>query len=192
MSGTGAPRAVLDADIVFSRVLHELMGRVAKGLELLDLVWSEELLAETRRALVEKKGLSEDAAARWAGYLPQNFPDGETDLSEAATSVELGALTDDPDDHHVCRLAIASGAAHLFTHDRGYLRVALQGHGVEVAAPDSFLTGAFDEAPEGFLDLLERQAADWVGGRPVSELLAAIERAGAAGFAGTARAAFGL
>jgi len=38
---TGAPRAVLDADIVFSRVMHELMGRVAKGLELLDLVWSE-------------------------------------------------------------------------------------------------------------------------------------------------------
>lgn len=172
--------------------MHELMGRVAKGLELLDLVWSEELLAEAKRSLAEKKGLSEDAAARWAGYLPQNFPDGETDLSGAATGVELSALTDDPDDHHVCRLAIASGAAYLFTHDRGYLRAALQGHGVEVTAPDSFLTVAFDESPEGFLDLLERQAADWAGGRPVSELLAAIERAGAKRFAGKARAAFGL
>lgn len=127
--------------------MHELMGRVARGLELLDLVWSEELLAETRRSLVEKKGLSEDAATRWAGYLPQNFPDGETDLGGAATSVELSALTDDPDDHHVCRLAIASGAAYLFTHDRGYLRSALQGHGIEVTAPDSFLAAAFDEAP---------------------------------------------
>jgi predicted nucleic acid-binding protein len=192
VSGTGAPRAVLDADIVFSRVMHELMGRVARGLELLDLVWSEELLAEARRSLVEKKSLSEDAAARWAGYLPQNFPDGETDLSGAATSVELSALTDDPDDHHVCRLAIASGATYLFTHDRGYLRSALQGHGVEVTAPDSFLTAAFDDSSEGFLDLLERQAADWAGGRPIGELLAAIERAGAAGFAGRARAAFGL
>lgn len=192
MSRTGAPRAVLDSDILFSRVLHELMGRVAKRLELLDLVWSEELLAEARRSLVEKKGLSADAAARWVGYLPRNFPDGETDLSGAATSVDLDALTDDPDDHHVCRLAIASGAAYLFTHDRGYLRAALQGHGVEVTTPDSFLAATFDESPEGFLDLLERQAADWAGGRPVSELLAAIERAGAAGFAGTARAAFGL
>jgi predicted nucleic acid-binding protein len=192
VSGTGAPRAVLDADIVFSRVMHELMGRVAKGLELLDLVWSEELLAETWRSLVEKKGLSEDAATRWVGYLPQNFPDGETDLSGAATSVELSALTDDPDDHHVCRLAIVSGAAYLFTHDRGYLGSALQGRGVEVAAPDSFLTAAFDESPEGFLDLLERQAADWAGGRPINELLTAIERAGAERFAGKARAAFGL
>jgi len=172
--------------------MHELMGRVAKGLELLDLVWSEELLAETRRSLVEKKGLSEDAAARWAGYLPQNFPDGETDLSGAATSVDLSELTDDPDDHHVCRLAIASGAAYLFTHDRGYLRPALQGHGVEVTAPDPFLTAAFDEASEGFLDLLERQAADWAGGRPIDELLTAIERAGAERFAGKVRTAFGL
>jgi len=167
------------------------MGRVARRLELLDLVWSKELLAEARRSLVEKKGLSEDAAARWVGYLSQNFPDGEPEnLTGAAASVDLSALTDDPDDHHVCRLAIASGAAYLFTHDRGYLRSTLQGHGVEVTAPDSFLTTAFDEASEGFLDLLERQAADWAGGRSVDELLAAIERAGAAEFAGKARAAF--
>lgn len=191
MSRTGPPRAVLDSDIVFSRVLHELMGRVAKRLGLLDLVWSEELLTEARRSLVEKKGLSGDAAARWVGYLPQNFPDGETDLTGAAASIDLNALTGDSDDHHVCRLAIASDAAYLFTHDRGYLRSALQGHGVEVTAPDSFLTAAFDEVSESFLDLLERQADDWAGGRSVDELLAAIERAGAAGFAGKARAAFG-
>lgn len=191
MTRTGAPRAVLDSDIVFSRVLHELMGRVAKRLELLDLVWSEELLAEARRSLIEKKGLSEDVAARWVGYLPQNFPDGETDLTGVPASVDLSTLTDDPGDHHVCRLAIASDAAYLFTHDRGYLRSALQGHDVEVTAPDSFLTATFDEASEGFLDLLERQAADWTGGRSIDELLSAIERAGAAEFAAKARAAFG-
>ena len=43
-----ASRAVLDADIVFSRVLHELMGRLATGARLFDLVWSEELLDEVR------------------------------------------------------------------------------------------------------------------------------------------------
>lgn len=52
------PRAVLDADIIYSRVLHELMGRVASDLRLLDLFWSEELLAEARKSLVEKKGLA--------------------------------------------------------------------------------------------------------------------------------------
>jgi len=39
-------------------------------------------------------------------------------------------------------------------------------------------------------DLLERQAADWAGGRSIDELLAAIERAGAAEFASKARVAF--
>jgi predicted nucleic acid-binding protein len=191
VSRTGAPRAVLDSDIVFSRVLHELMGRVAKRLELLDLVWSEELLAEARRSLVEKKGLPEDVAERWVGYLPQNFPDGEIDPTGVAASIDLSALTDDSDDHHVCRLAIASGAAYLFTHDRGYLSSALQGHGVEVIAPDSFLTSAFDDSSEGFLDLLELQATEWAGGRPINELLAAIERAGAKRFASKVRAALG-
>jgi hypothetical protein len=42
------PRAVLNADIIFSRVLHELMGRIAAELRLLDLFWSEQLLAEGR------------------------------------------------------------------------------------------------------------------------------------------------
>lgn len=189
MSRTGPPRAVLDSDIVFSRVLRELMGRVAKRLGLLELAWSQELLAEARRSLIEKKSLSEQAATRWVGYLPQNFPDGEEDLAGAAESVDLDALTDDPGDHHVCRLAIASGASYLFTHDRGYLHAALRGHGIEVTAPDPFLAMAFDDSPEGFLDLLERQAADWAGGRPIDELLAAIDRAGAKSFAGKVRAA---
>lgn len=191
MSRTGAPRAVLDSDILFSRVLHELMGRVAKRLELLDLVWSEELLSEAKRSLVKKKGLSEEAAERWVSYLPQSFPNGKVDLADSAADIDLGGLTEDPDDHHVCRLVLESDAAYLFTYDRGYLRDGLYAHGVEVTSPDPFLVAAFDDSSDGFLDLLEQQAANWAGGRPVDELLAAIERAGAANFAGKARAAFG-
>lgn len=56
------PRAVLDADVIFSRVLHELMGRLATGARLFDLVWSEELLDEAKSSLIERKGLSTEAA----------------------------------------------------------------------------------------------------------------------------------
>jgi predicted nucleic acid-binding protein len=114
-------RAVLDADIIYSRVLHELMGRVADDLRLLDLVWSDGLLAEARRSLAEKKGLTEKVAARWVDYLPRNFPDGRTDVVGVGDG-DVETLTDDPDDHHVCALAIASRASYLFTHDRGYPR----------------------------------------------------------------------
>ena len=191
MSQADPPRAVLDADIIYSRVLHELMGRVADDLRLLDLVWSDDLLTEARRSLVEKKGLTEEVATRWVDYPPRNFPDGRTDVAGAGTA-DFDALTVDSDDHHVCALAIASRASYLFTHDRGYLREALRGQGVEVTAPDPFLVAAFDADPEGFLELVELQAGGWAGGRPIKELLAAIERAGAEHFAGKVREALGL
>jgi hypothetical protein len=56
------PRAVIDADIIYSRVLHDLMGRVAGDLGLLDLVWSRQLLAEAEQALIKRKGLAEEVA----------------------------------------------------------------------------------------------------------------------------------
>ena len=50
------PRAVLDSNVIFSRVLHELLGRVAASLRLLDVIWSDELLAESERADLRGKG----------------------------------------------------------------------------------------------------------------------------------------
>lgn len=187
MSHRDPPRAVLDADIIYSRVLHELMGRVAKRLRLLNLVWSEELLAEAKRALVQRKGLTDDVAQRWVDYLSENFSAGRIDIGEALTSVELDALTSDPGDRHVCALVIASDAHYLFTHDRGYLRDRLTAHGIAVTDPDSFLVNALDDQPEGMLGLLELQASTWAGGRTIEELLDAIARAGAGRFASKAR-----
>lgn len=188
MSEPNRPRrAILDADIIYSRVLHELMGRVARRLRLLDLFWSEELLAEARKSLVEKKGLTDDAAQRWVDHIPQNFPAGHVKVDERLSTIDLSSLTSDPGDRHVCALALASHADYLFTHDRGYLREGLRRHGIDVAAPAVFLDLAFDTQPQGMLEILKLQANTWAGGRPVEELLAAIERAGAPTLANRAR-----
>lgn len=69
-----APRAVLDSDVIFSRVLHELFGRLATGPRLLTLIWSDELLAEAQSALVRRKPTTEQAADRWVGFLANAFP----------------------------------------------------------------------------------------------------------------------
>jgi predicted nucleic acid-binding protein len=183
----GRSRAVLDADIIYSRVLHEFMGRVARDLRLLTLFWSDELLAETRESLIEKKGLTPDVAQRWVDRLPQNFPTGQVQIGKTLDTIDLTSLTSDPGDHHVCALAIASNADYLFTHDRGYLRDGLSSYGVQVITPDEFLTAAFDSDTQGILEILELQATDWGGGRPTEELLDAIERAGAPRFADKAR-----
>ena len=181
------PRAVIDADIIYSRVLYELIGRVAGRLGLLDLVWSQELLTEAKQALMQRKGLAEDVAQRWVDYLSRNFPNGETSIEEALCAAELDALTTDPGDRHVCALAVASGADYLFTHDRGYLADRLADHEIKVTDPDTFLAAAFESQPQAMLELLELQASLWAGGRPVAELLDALERAGAVTLAAMAR-----
>ncbi len=192
MTDAHPPRAVLDTDIIYSRVLHELLGRVADELRLFDIFWSEELLAEATDALIEKKGLAGEVARRWVEHLPRNFPAGRTDLSEVPSATDLSGLTTDPADHHVCALAVVSNADYLFSHDRGYLRDGLQRYGVEVLAPDEFLATAFDTHARGMLSILELQASTWAGGRPIEELLAAIERAGAPALADKARRSLSL
>lgn len=180
------PRAVLDADIIYSRVLHELMGRLATEARLFDLIWSEELLAEARKSLVRGKGLTVEVADIWVGHMRREFPGGGIDPSIIAADVDLGSLTSDPNDLHVCALAIAGRADLLFTFDRGYLEEPLRDRGVDVPDVDRYLAAQLAEQPIAIMRVVERHADVWRGGWPVEELLAAYERAGGPGFASAA------
>jgi predicted nucleic acid-binding protein len=181
------PRAVLDSDIIFSRVLHELMGRVATRLRLFDLFWSDQLLTEAKASLIRRKGLSDEVAQRWVDYLRQSFPHGRTEVDRPDDS-RAASLTVDPGDHHVCDLCVTAGVDYLFTHDRGYLRSALQERGIAVVRPEQFLLTAFEEQPQAILAVLELQAETWAGGQSIGELLDALERAGAGQFVSVVRA----
>ncbi len=175
------PRAVLDTDVIFSRVLYELLGRLALRQRALTLIWSDELLAEAERVLTARKALPAAAAARWVGYLRKAFPHERVDLTTLDVGVNLGSLTSDPDDEHVCGLALAGGAELLLTFDHGYRRAELQALGVDVVDPDVYLTELLAEEPEAVLASVEATARAWGGGRPVGELTAALVRAGADG-----------
>lgn len=176
-------RAVLDADIIVSRVLHELLGRLAVGPRLFDLVWSDELLGEARSSLVNQKGLSDEAAEAWVGHIRREFPRGRVNPVKVADDLDVESLTRDPEDVHVCALAIAGNAELLFTFDRGYLKEPLRAHGVEVPDLDRFLVDQCKQQPEVFARVVERQAEVWSGGHPVAELLAAFSRANVPRFA---------
>lgn len=182
------PRAILDSDIVFSRVLHELFARLALAGGFLTLIWSDELLAEAERALIEKKQLPADRAAAWVGLLKTHFPAGRVDPASLAPAVNISELTRDPDDEHVCALALAGNVEYLFTFDRGYLHAALLDRGVRVLSPDVFLSALIDQEPESFVDILRRQRAVWTGEqRTLAELIDAFEHARCPMFAKKAR-----
>lgn len=182
------PRAVLDTNVIFSRVLYELLGRLALQQRLLTLIWSDELLAEAERVLMARKPLPAAAAAQWVGYLRRAFPRERVDLATLDAGVALGSLTTDSEDEHVCALAVAGGAELLLTFDRGYQRVELQALGVAVLDPDTYLARLLAEEPGAVLVSAEATARAWGGGRPVGELVDALGRAGAEQFAEHLRA----
>jgi hypothetical protein len=129
------------------------------------------------------KGLNEHVADRWVGYIRLSFPDGRTSIADALRAHDVAAMTRDPDDQHVCALALAAGARYLFTHDRGYLAGSLAAHGIRVLRPDAFLVTVFDDEPDAIIDVLRIQAHQWAGGRSVDELVDALSRANAPIFA---------
>lgn len=184
-----APRAVLDTDVIFSRVLYELLGRLALQQRLLTLVWSDVLLAEAERVLTARKLLPAAVAEQWVGYLREAFPQEHVDLGALEVGVDLGSLTRDPDDEHVCALALAGRAELLLTFDHGYRRAELEAFGVTVLDPDAYLAGLLGEEPDAVLAAVRSTARAWGGGRPVGELTDALARAGAARFAEQLRAA---
>lgn len=189
MSERRPRRAVLDSDVIFSRVLYELLGRLALQQRLLTLIWSEDLLAEAERVLTGRKPLPAAVAAQWVGYLREAFPHERIDLRTAPADVELRSLTRDSDDEHVCALAVAGGADLLLTFDRGYVHEQLRAHGVVVLDPDAYLTALLAEEPDAVLASVTATARVWGGGRSVGELTEAFARARAEQFAARLRAA---
>jgi predicted nucleic acid-binding protein len=183
------PRAVLDTDVIFSRVLYELLGRLALQQRLLALIGSDELLVEAERVLAARKPLPAAAAAQWVGYLREAFPQERVDLDRLDPGVDLGPLTSDPDDQHICALAVAGGAELLLTFDHGYQQAELEALGVTVRDPDAYLTELLAEESGAVLASVEATARGWGGGRPVRELVEALGRAGAEQFAAGLRAA---
>jgi predicted nucleic acid-binding protein len=185
------PRAVLDTNVIFSRVLHELLGRAAGTADMLELIWSEELVAEATRVLIEQKGLSRKNAKLWVGLMTDAFPAGRIDISQIPAGLDLSALTSDEDDHHICALAVAGSADYILTFDKSFNLEGLQGLGIQAIEPDVFLSAAIDEDPESFCEILTEQAAAW-GARSTQELIDAIERTRTPVFAAKARKLFRL
>jgi predicted nucleic acid-binding protein len=183
----GTPRVILDASVLYSRVLHELFGRLALENQLFEIAWSDELLAETKQALIERKPVSEPIAERWVSYLRAAFPEGRVDIAATGRDVNLTELTDDPDDEHVCALAIAAAPSILITFDHGFHAEALAHHQVTVTHPDDYLAPLCDEQLDPLLAIIEHQAAAWHS-RPVPQLIDALERAGAPRLANRLRA----
>lgn len=100
-------RVVLDACVLYPFSLRDILLRLAEC-ELYDLYWSDRILAETTRNLVESGVMPQQAADRLETAMRGAF-DGSV-VSAAAIGQLEPAMTNHPKDRHVLAAAVAAHA----------------------------------------------------------------------------------
>ena len=149
------------------------------------VVWSEDLLAEVERVLVEHKGLASDQAVYFCDCIRSAFPDGEISRDEYSHLIDSRTGADPAD--HVHSAAVAGGAATvLLTSNIGDFPEIDLG-GARRLTPDSYFVEVLDAFPNEVLAVVENMGSDRREPQTIDATLAALERAGLKQFAAMAR-----
>lgn len=139
----------MDTATLYPVSLADLVLRLAE-LGMFEFVWSDHLLAEVERVLVEYKGLARERAAYFCDCIRGAFPDGRI-APEGYLPLVATRTGPDPDDHVHSAAAVAGAATVMLSADRkGY--------------PPSDILPARRRHPDAFLaELLRRYPGDVVG-----------------------------
>ena len=173
--------AVLDACVLYPFSLRDTLLRLAEQ-ELYVVRWSDRILEEVRRNLVEER-VTEEQAGRLLGALRDVFPEAKV-AGDAVARLEV-SMTNDPRDRHVLAAAVAAQAGAVVTFNLDdFSEEACAPHGVEAVHPDDFLMTLFRIAPGAARRVVTEQAEDLVN-PPISrdQLVESLRRAGVPQFA---------
>lgn len=171
----GAPRVLLDANVLFPTVLREILIGVAET-GAYRPVWSPRILEEWARATRRLRDGAEAIARAEIAILRDEWPRAEVTPTDELIA---GITLPDPDDAHVLAAAIAGGADTLLTLNRAdFPNRLLAPYGVIPRDPDGFLT-ELAEARADVAQVLEavRARTEAIAGRRI-ELRPLLKRAG--------------
>jgi predicted nucleic acid-binding protein len=176
--------AVLDANVLYPFSLRDTLLRLAE-FELYTPLWSERILNEMRRNLIEHR-LTEAQAASIEQAMRATFEEAEVDAAEIERLEP--AMANDPKDRHVLAAAVAAESELIVTFNLDdFPTEACEAVGVEAIHPDEFLLDLNDLAPAAVRAALDQQAADLHPPWPPEQLLTALTTAGIPRFAQTIR-----
>ena len=163
----GAPKAVLDACVLYPTVLREILqGAAAAGL--FQPVVSERILREWVLATAKLGPDVPAVAAAEAALFRAAFP--RAVVAERA-DIEARLLLPDPNDRHVLASAIASGADAIVTFNaQDFPGHVLAAEGIARRDPDGFLWELQSRHPEVMATVVEavRAKAEVISGQPVA------------------------
>lgn len=150
-------RAVLDACVLYPMSLRDTLLRLAE-LEYYEVYWSEKILDEMCRNLVEER-ITEEQAARLRAAMEAAF-DGASVPAEAIEALEP-SMKNHPKDRHVLAAAKAIGAEVVVTSNiKDFPDEVCEPLGIEAMHPDDFLLIAYSIDQEAVVAVLQQQAAD--------------------------------
>jgi predicted nucleic acid-binding protein len=178
--------ALLDANVLIPNLLRDTLLRIAER-GLYRPLWSAQILDETRRNVLRlRPDVDQHRLRRTFDNMNEAFEDAL--VSGHETIIE--SMTNDPKDRHVLAAAVVGRADVIVTFNLKDFPVdSVAPYDIEVQHPDTFLSHQYDLAPRAVSEVLREQSADTR--RPpltVTDLLEALKRAGAEGFAELAAA----
>lgn len=147
---------VIDACALYPYSLRDTLLRLAEA-EFFDLYWSDAILGETRRCLIEIYGADEQDADELIQIMRAAF-DGAVVPAEQIESL-IPAMSNDEDDRHVLAAAKTIGAEQIVTFNlRHFPEEHTAPHGIEAIHPDEFLLNQLSLAGDVVLNVLRKQA----------------------------------
>lgn len=149
-------RAVLDACVLLPMPLADTLLRMAETPRLYLPKWSQMIMDEVTRNLIQKWGVEPAKAGRRERHLREHFPEAWVEGFEPL----IQAMTNDPKDRHVLAAAVRSHADVIVTYNRRhYPDTSVRQWDVEVQGPSTFLRGLYDLDPGLVVHKLHEQSA---------------------------------
>lgn len=155
---TGDPGscAVLDACVLFPAALRDTLLRAFEK-DLYRAYWSQEILAETTRNLVQAGRMTHAQASTLAREMTRCFPEAMVDGYEHL----IPTLICEEKDRHVLAVAIQSGSRTIVTANlKDFPSSALRPYRIQAKAPDTFLSMLYNQDPQAMTLIILEQAAD--------------------------------
>jgi predicted nucleic acid-binding protein len=145
---------VLDACALIPMALCDTLLRAASA-GMYRLYWTEDILEEVRRNLVENGLTSEQGAQDRVSIMRQAFPEA----SVTGYHRIVDSMTNDPKDRHVLAAAVTASAQLIVTQNLGdFPATALAPYNLEAQSPDEFLSDLHDLSPGTMARIVQDQA----------------------------------
>jgi excisionase family DNA binding protein len=180
-------KVFVDTNVLFPFSLMDLMLALTEdGIH--DVMWTDALLDEWERVIVEKQRRSPDAAAAITTTIREFFADTRIP-PQNYQSIVAKVDGPDPDDNVHMAAAVAGQVQALVTwNEKDFNCDFMKNHAVMVVDPDTYLCTLFEEFPVEVVGTITRIAAG--KRRPLlapSDIVNALDRAGVSRFASRMR-----